>query len=63
MKNKSLFNLDSWTEDDVQGILTTALQFKNNEKKVNYQQTKIVANLFSNHQQEPIIRLMWQHIN
>ncbi|KAI92511.1 aspartate carbamoyltransferase catalytic subunit [Spiroplasma melliferum] len=46
MKNKSLFNLENWTEYDVHGILTTALQFKNNEKKVNYQQTKIVANLF-----------------
>lgn len=33
MKNKSLFNLENWSEYDVHGILTTPLQFKNNEKK------------------------------
>ena len=46
MKSKSLFNLDDWNEQEVNAVLMEALQFKNNIKKVDYQQRKIVANLF-----------------
>ncbi|WHQ36378.1 aspartate carbamoyltransferase catalytic subunit [Spiroplasma sp. SV19] len=46
MKSKSLFNLDDWNQQEVNNFLTEALQFKNNVKKVDYQQRKIVANLF-----------------
>lgn len=46
MKSKNLFNLDDWNEQEVDEFLTEALQFKNNVKKVYYQQQKIVANLF-----------------
>ncbi|AGM24830.1 aspartate carbamoyltransferase catalytic subunit [Spiroplasma chrysopicola] len=43
---KSLFNLDDWQEEDINVLLTSALEFKNKEKQIDYQQNKIVANLF-----------------
>ncbi|ATZ16125.1 aspartate carbamoyltransferase [Entomoplasma freundtii] len=44
--NKSLFNLDDWTKEDVNQCLNEALAFKKAEKIVNYHQEKVVANLF-----------------
>ncbi|WP_368486135.1 aspartate carbamoyltransferase catalytic subunit [Spiroplasma sp. DGKH1] len=46
MKNKSILNLDNWTASDVNELLDDALKFKNNQKTVDYQQQKVIANLF-----------------
>lgn len=46
MTKKNVFNLNDWTKNDVEEFLNEALAFKNKEKVVNYNQTKVVANLF-----------------
>lgn len=55
----NIVNLNDLSLEEINDLLDEALDFKNG-KTVDYQNKKVIANLFLSHQQERIIALIWQ---